>query len=745
MKGRIKKTGAVLAVTLAGCASGALAQTAAPASGADARDGGVPEIIVTAQRRAQSAQDVGLSVSVVSAGDLAAHHVNSINDLQNLTPGLEVINAFGGGQPQFRIRGVGFNDYASNNSPTVGIYVDEVAYPLPIMTQGLIFDVDRVEVLRGPQGVLYGRNTTGGAINILTAEPTDKVSAGITGDYGSYNASKIEAFVSGPVSDTVKIRLSAVTQQGGAWQTNRVTGQDLGNADRTAVRAKIDWTPTPDTDVKLNVHYGRDLSDGAGAYLFNPIAQSSTVTVPADTDPSKTGWGVSQAFSKATGIDPSSKPFRNNTSGGVDLTVEHRFEDFKITSITAWEALNRKEFDDWDGTAYHDADEYFNSRAQDVSQELRVASTTADKLQWVGGIYYSHETLREAFLSDFSDNYGFIANTRYHQTEQSIAGFGQVDYAVTDKLKLIAGLREEHEDRTLYDFSTSTIPSGLGLGVGAAKVPTGFTQTTGKVGVEYKVADPVLLYANISRGVKSGGFTAYNALSLEALKPFAPEVLWAYEVGAKSEFLDHTLRLNTSAYYYDYHNQQVQSVVIDPVYGAVGKIVNAPKSEIYGAEVEVEWAPAHTGLLFTQGLGLSHGEYKDFKAVDTAASLATCYPCTAVYTDQSGQELGYPRITYNGSASYDWKLPGYSVTPQVDYSYRSNLRSPLGSTYNVRGYWLANASVTLKPDQGSWTASVYGQNIFDKRYDLTRNFFTNADIAIPGRPATWGIRLSYLY
>ncbi|MEE3624510.1 TonB-dependent receptor [Nitrospirillum sp. BR 11752] len=723
---------------------GALPGGMALAEGQEGGAGGIPEIIVTAQRREQSVQDVGLSVSVLSAADLAAHHVTSVNDLQNVTPGLEVTNAFGGGQPQFRIRGVGFNDYASNNTPTVGVYVDEVAYPLPIMTQGLVYDVDRVEVLRGPQGVLYGRNTTGGAINILTANPTDTASAGITGDYGSYGAAKVEAYVSGPVSDTVKVRLSAMTQQGGAWQTNRVTGQDLGNANRTAARAKIAWAATPDTDATLNLHYGRDLSDGSGGYLFNPVVQPGVGTLPADTDPSKTGWSLSPAFAKLIGADPTAKPFRNNTSGGADLTVTHRFEDVTLTSITAWEALNRKEFNDWDATAYRDADEYFNSRAQDVSQELRLASSGPGRLQWVGGLYYSHETLREAFLSDFTDVYGFIANTRYAQTAESISGFGQADYAVTDRLKLVLGLREEHEDRTLRTFSTSTIPD-TSLGVSADKVPTGFTQTTGKAGVEFKLDDAALLYANVSRGVKSGGFTAYNTLALSGLTPFRPEVLWAYEAGVKSDLADHTVRLNASAYYYDYHNQQVQSVIIDPTFGAIGKIVNAPRSEIYGAELEVQWAPAHTGLRVTQALGLSHGEFTEFNAVNTAASLATCYPCRAIYTDQAGGDLGFPRITYNGGASYDWTLSGYTVKAEADYSYRSSERSLLGSRYNVAGYWLVNAAVTLAPERGPWTATVYGQNILDRRYDLLRNFFTNADIAIPGRPATWGVRLSYQY
>src|SRR5690606_17683089 len=152
----------------------------------------VDEVIVTAQRREQAAQDVGIALSVLSGESLTQQGVTNVNQLQNATPNLEVEPAFGGGAAQFRLRGVGFQDYASNNSPTVGVYVNEVAYPVPVMTQGLIFDIDRVEVLRGPQGTLYGRNTTGGAISFVTRRPTEVMSAGIKGEYATFDSVQVE-------------------------------------------------------------------------------------------------------------------------------------------------------------------------------------------------------------------------------------------------------------------------------------------------------------------------------------------------------------------------------------------------------------------------------------------------------------------------------------------------------------------------------------------------------------------------
>ena len=214
----------------------ALAAVALGATTSYAEPTGLDEIVVTAQRKQESAQSIGLALSVVGGDTLRAKGVEKVNDLQNATPSLEVEPAFGSGQPQFRLRGVGFIDYTANNSSPVGVNIDEVPLPFPVQTQGQLFDVSRVEVLRGPQGTLYGRNTTGGAVNFVTNRPTSDYQAGITAEYGSHNALAAEGYVSGPLADSFKARLSWAVENGGAWQRDRLTRREAwrqGQARRT--------------------------------------------------------------------------------------------------------------------------------------------------------------------------------------------------------------------------------------------------------------------------------------------------------------------------------------------------------------------------------------------------------------------------------------------------------------------------------------------------------------------------------
>src|ERR1700730_10674798 len=221
------------------------ASFAEPEASASANEaGGLEEVLVTAQRREESAQSVGIAMSVLSGESLADKSISYINDLQNAVPSLQVEPAFGSGQPQFRLRGVGFIDYTSNNTSPVGVSLDGVAFALPIQTQGQLFDIDRVEVLRGPQGTLYGRNTTGGQINFISNRPTADTHAGFTAEYGSHNDVNAEGYESGSITDGLRGRLSVATEQGGAWQRNRDTGQRLGNQDKTAGRGQLEWKPS---------------------------------------------------------------------------------------------------------------------------------------------------------------------------------------------------------------------------------------------------------------------------------------------------------------------------------------------------------------------------------------------------------------------------------------------------------------------------------------------------------------------
>ena len=711
---------------------------------AQAATDALPEVVVTAQRRPEAVQKVPVAISVLKGGDLTERGVTNVNQLQYQTPGLEAEPAFGSGQPEFRLRGVGFNDYASNNASPVGVYVDEVAKSFPIQTQGLLFDLDRVEVLRGPQGTLYGRNTTGGAINFLTARPTDKLSVGVDADYGSFDAFRAEGHISGPIGNGLSVRVAAATEQGGGFQHDRVSGRTLGDADRWGARGELAYSGGA-IDLLLEGHYGRDTSDGAGLYLFDPLvfpygSTAPTLTIPADDSHRATGWGASSQFASLLGFAADTKPFRDNKTAGGHATLSFDLGGAKLTSVTAYEHFDRREYNDWDASALAYAGTYFGSRANVFSQEVRVASSATGPAHWIVGAYYSNEKLRDHFDSDFVQSLTFIALTSYRQSARTVAGFGQIDYDISPKLTLTGGLRLEHENRKLRDFDTTTSPV-IGIGVPNGSADQSYTEASGKLALNYHLSDASLVYVSASRGVKSGGFTAYNTLTPDQLAPFKPEVLYAYEIGTKNELHGHRLRLNAAAFYYDYRRQQVQSAIFDPVYGAVGKIVNAPKSHIYGLEAELDWAPVR-GLEITQGVSWRKGKFDRFDDLDIAASSAAGH---AVTVSRAGQDQGFPHWSYNGSATYRMPVGAYTLTAETDYAYHGTLDPVLlGPNFRVKDYWLVNATLTL--GQGPWSVGLYARNLFDQQYDLTRNFFLGGiDIAAPGRPRSFGVRGRYSF
>ncbi|WP_447909263.1 TonB-dependent receptor [Brevundimonas bullata] len=698
----------------------------------------IDEVIVTAQRREQAAQDVGIALSVLSGESLVQQGITNVNQLQNATPNLEVEPAFGGGAAQFRLRGVGFQDYASNNSPTVGVYVNEVAYPVPVMTQGLIFDIDRVEVLRGPQGTLYGRNTTGGAISFVTKRPTEDLSAGLITEWGSQDQFRAEGHVSGPLAPTLRGRLAISTEQGGAWQRNRVTGETLGDADRTGARALLAWDPSETLSFLLDVHGGIDKSENQGLYLLSDLRTRGGTgpTIPADTDRSKTGWGLSPRFAAEIGRDVNAKPGRDNSSWGTSLNANLALKGMNLNSISSFETLKRDEYGDWDSSASVEADTFFGSDVDVMSQELRLSSDNDSALTWVAGFYYSKQELNERYSSDFIDIYGTYAQVTYDQKVESWSLFGQAEYAFTDQLKAIFGLRYEEETRELEGFGSAF---GGATALPPTSVDTKMTPLTGKAALEFKPSDNMLIYGSVSRGAKSGGFTTYNTGDRSGIEPFDPEILWAYEVGFKAD-PSRAVQINGAAYYYDYNGQQVLSAVCG-ANGPVGRFTNAD-SKIYGAELEGVFRPT-AGLRISQNISYKQGEYTDFVDLDIPKCQQT--PRVTAFIDKSGDEIPFPALSYGGSISYDWTVSGFAVTAETNYSYRDEYPSWLGPKYDVEAYWLANASVTVGPEDANWSVTFWARNLFDQDYDLTRNFFTSADIAQPGRPRTIGARLSLQY
>lgn len=715
-------------------ASGAAAQDRPPTTeGSTAVD----DVIVTAQRREQAAQDVGIALSVVGGEQLNEKNINVVNDLENAVPALEVDSQFGGGQPQFRIRGIGAREYSSNNASTVGIYVDEVAHPYTVTTQGALFDVARMEVLRGPQGTLYGRNTTGGAVNIITNGPTDHFDAGLTAEYGTFDRYKVEGFVSGPLSDHLRARLAATTEQGGAWQYNRDTGEELGDANRTAVRGRVIWDASDRVTVNVNATYSRDQSDGLGFRLLAPYTRSGGgVTIPADTEWRITGWGISPELAAIAGLPANAKPQRDNTGFDINAVIKADLGAAELTSITAHQSFERNEYNDWDGTAFRESDVFFYNDIDVTSQELRLASTSDGPLSWMVGAHYADESIDGGFFTQFR-GLGPLINTPYSQGVEAFGIFTHNSYQVNDRLNLVAGLRYETETRSLTTTGTS---------VGAPGVPTTYdtdlSEVSGRLGLEYKLADDVLFYANVSRGVKSGGFTTYNATSAT---PFKPEIVIAYETGVKSEFFDRRVQLNGAIFYYDYRDQQVQGLEYDRDNGRLGKITNVPKSSISGGELELVWAVA-PGLNISQHVAYKDGQYDEYFAIDGPATDAA-NPVDGpwdviVANDRSGERLGFPRLTYGGSVSYDWTMSNINMRAETNYSYRDELYSVSASSI-IPEYWLANASLGFSPVDSNWSVTVWGRNIFDTYFEETRNGFNGSarPTTSPHQPRTIGVRL----
>jgi iron complex outermembrane recepter protein len=712
------------------------AAVAASASASDA--GGLEEIVVTAQRREESAQDVGIAISVLPGESLADKSIKIVNDLQNAVPSLQVEPAFGSSQPQFRLRGVGFIDYTSNNTSPVGVSLDGVAFALPIQTQGQLFDIDRVEVLRGPQGTLYGRNTTGGEINFISNRPTAETHAGVSFEYGSHNEVNADGFVSGTIADGLLGRLAVATEQGGAWQRNRVTGQMLGDKDKIAVRGQLQWQPADAFNFRLGVHWAQDKSDEQGLYLLQPFTPGSgPPAIPADTSRYVTGWALNPVFAKLIGLNVDSKPGLDNSNAGADLTANIDFGGVKLTSITAYNKLIRREYADWDATQFADSDEYLNSDFNVFSQELRLASTGSGRLQWVAGVYYSNEDLHEDFYSDLTDRLGGIALTTYEQVANSVGVFAQGNYQISEAWRFTLGVREDHESRELIGLNTSFLPGVPSFTGGALGGSITSNLPSGKIALDYKPVADTLIYGSISRGVKSGGFTAHNTLSAPAADPFEPEKLTAYEIGVKSD-VTRTLRVNSSVFYYRYKDQQILGKVFDEASQSyIGRFVNAD-AHISGGELEIEWRPA-AALSISQYAGFVEGYY-----------ASTLLNSDVPPVDYDGRPESFPKWSYGGDVSYAWNIGGFTLTAESNYSFHDTYSQffLLGSNdFTVPKYWLANANLSLSPATGErWTATLWGRNIFNKSYDITRNFFLpTSEVAAAGEPATFGIRLTYKY
>lgn len=479
----------------------AVAIAALTSTGASAQ---LEEVMVTAQMRTQGANDLGITMNAFTGETIQDLGILSAEDIALYTPGLSVNSAGATGVPVYTIRGVGFQDITTSSSSTVGLYFDEVAIPYTVMSRGALFDVERVEVLKGPQGDLYGRNTTAGQINYISRKPTDEFEAGIIATYGRFDTLNLEGYVSGPLTDTVKSRVAfRVVNSNEGWQESLTRpGDELGEQSVGAVRALFDFDLGDTASLLLNLHYvddqsdnqaqtgldGRDIGLSETEAFYAPLAQyrlpdganfGETPPWYSTGDNRSADW-TNQWVSPITGEVANLRPARDNQLAGASAKLVWDIGDVILTSITAYDQFDRVETNDVDGGAFSVQENINETDLTVFSQELRL-SGESDRLMWIAGAYYSKDEvdefynffMQESVFGDGSAAWGlptpftvfpiYRLHTRYVQETESIAAFGHIEYNVTDKLGLTLGLRYTDEQR---DWTGCTFDAGDGGYVG---------------------------------------------------------------------------------------------------------------------------------------------------------------------------------------------------------------------------------------------------------------------------------------
>lgn len=728
---------------------------------ASANDTGLQEIIVTAQRREESLLSVPVAVSAISGDQLAGRGIVDTASLAGAVPNLQVSSAFGKTQPNFTIRGIGVgNEFNSNQASPVGVYIDE-AYIASRTSQGVqLYDLERVEVLRGPQGTLFGRNTTGGAINIVTKAPDLSGSEGyVELGYGNFNAVHTQGAVEfTPVEDKVGIRIAGNFDRSDPMFDNVFPGGKDANGGRSySGRVVVRLEPTDALRVDLKVYGGRNRLNQSP---FQPKG------INAFTGYSHAGLDYDQVNLNQIG-------HRNDSAWGFEAREAITLSDaVSVNILTSYDGGSFDVLNDGDGTPADLLIYHPTSRTRQFNQELRL-NYTSGKINLTLGGYYGTDTNETAIQNgvfffwdslgqpvDFTGlTGGFSIDQRFKQVRRSTALFAQADYDLTEQLTVTAGLRytwdkARFEDAIAYlgdyhynpIFYTVTDPARYG-----SPVPTQYganSAPTGRIALNYTLDSGQIVYASYNRGYRAGTFSGGAYISNAQLAYVNPEKVDAWEIGTKGKLAGGSVSYALAGFYSKYRDQQLTEVV-----GLATFLRNAGKSTLYGFEAELTARPV-SGLNLHASLGYLHSRYDKLLL---GRDLATSNPGVNL----AGNELPFaPELTLNAGA--DWtiaELGGGTLTfsPQVSYvskiwftpynARESFVGDPIGNgALSQDGYALVDAGLSW--ESGGIKLNAWVKNLTAKEYNVYGLYLRNttgSDIFTPADPRTYGISFSFHY
>ncbi len=726
--------------------AGVLATTSA--SGALAQDSNVSsweqlgDIVVTAQKREQTVQTVPIAISAVTAGELERRSATNITDIVSKTPGVEVTTSSqGGGNAGFFIRGIGQFDFIATTDPGVGVYLDGVYIARTAGGALDLLDIDRVEVLRGPQGTLFGKNAVGGAISVYTLAPDAREASGkVLARLGENYRMDVGGTVNLPlVTDELAVRFSALTKNQRGYGKSLFDGQKMNGTDQLIMRGALRWTPSPSFSAELAADWTHVDEDEKMA-IVTAINSTSFVTIPQNQFALDNGLQLYDdrflspgAYRNYSGFHPGNK----SDIWGTRLTLSWDIGGAEIRSITAYRELDSFTGLDFDASPYPLGDQTVDDSQNQFSQELVITGKTfADRLDYAIGGYYLREKGFSAIylpLSYAENPDGFDTYTTNDFKNRTAALFAQGTYKVTDGLSLTAGGRYSYEKKidTIETYANKFFVDLVPL----TRQSDRWKFFTWRLAAQYEFSRDVMAYASAATGFKSGGFNG-RAQSVNTFLAFDQEKAITYELGLKTRLFDRRVQFNVALFQTDYKNIQTTLNLPDPVTGVTVNVVGNPAdARIRGAEVE--------GLaLIGQGLSVDFsGTYLDNKYRNLVAGADI---------DKTDKLPDTPKWALNAGGQYQFGVPVGSedamVTARLDWSYKSSFYfNAQNSIYNFqKGYSVFNGRLGIGSETDGWNLALYGKNLFDKRYATHKEdlmAFVYA-IALPAPPRELGIEFT---
>jgi iron complex outermembrane recepter protein len=705
----------------------------------------IEEVIVTAQKRAESSQEVPISIQAFSGDSLTKIGVDDTDDLGFATPGLQM-NQGGVANLPF-IRGIGSQDATPAQDNSVSTYVDGVLQA-SVTGSALVFNnIERVEVLKGPQGTLFGRNTTGGVINIITKDPSQETALDVSLSYGDYETASFGGYGTTGITDNLTADIAVyLSDQGEGYSDNLTNGDDV-NKREDDVNLRSKWKFTGEDSAATFIVGYSEFSDDMGYVRGAP---EGSVDLAGNTMPGDE-WDIRN----------DTAAYADFENAGVSLKFEKDFSFMDLVSITAWNRNELDSFTDNDFSAL-----YFNNAEVDfyertATQEFQFLSNDADSnLTWIGGLYFldQHAWGRFTIIGPQLAA-GGINTLQLNGTidSTSIAGFGEIAWNFTDATRLTAGLRwtrdkREFEGDNIIMFGALANPNegffddpnGTLVVLPHPKAEESWEEPTYRVVLDHHLNDEVMVYASYNRGFRSGNFITAVGFTGAPQEPFNPEFVDAYEIGMKSDLLDGAVRANASAYFYKVEDLQFQILQ-----GLSTVTVNAAEAEIKGAELDLTWEP--TGdLTFMFGASYIDGEYTNFP--NAISNIPLPFPpggnaaVPAVIDVKGNQVGGSPEWAVTGAVTYARQTDSGEYSLAARASYNDGFPWEPDGRLQQPNYTILNVSAGWRAPSDKWGVRLTGKNLLDEYYSVTtRSVNVHGDFQAPGAPRTYYVTVDYKF